>query len=102
MCEVLSFEKHALIVPRVNPKPEQWIRARRIQELGLIDLLHPDQLSPRALSEWLARDLGAHPRSRSRIDFDGLARIPALLTELLGASDSRLDPAARALSGSFA
>src|SRR6266498_159441 len=55
MCEVLSFEKRALIVPRVRPKPEQWIRAKRMQELGLVGMLHPDQLTPEALAEWLAR-----------------------------------------------
>ena len=83
VCEVLSFEKHALIVPRVHPEPEQWIRAQRLQDLGLIDLLHPDHLSPRALTEWLARDLGPPPASRSRVDVGGLTRIPTLLGELL-------------------
>ncbi len=84
ICEVLSFEKHALIVPRVHPEPEQWIRAQRLRDLGLVDVLHPDDLSPRALSEWLARDLGAPPASRSRVDVGGLTRIPGLLAELLG------------------
>src|SRR5947209_6250469 len=50
VCEVLSFEKHALIVPRVT-EPEQGIRSRRMQELGLLDVLHPDDLSPQALAE---------------------------------------------------
>ncbi len=84
ICEVLSFEKHALIVPRVHPEPEQWIRAQRLRDLGLVDVLHPNDLTPRALSEWLARDLGAPPASRSRVDVGGLARIPRLLAELLG------------------
>ena len=83
VCEVLSFEKHALIVPRVRPEPEQWIRAQRMRELGLVDVLHPDELSPRALTDWLARDLGPPPASRSRIDLGGLTRIPALLAALL-------------------
>jgi predicted glycosyltransferase len=85
VCEILSFEKHGLIVPRVQPEPEQWIRARRLHELGLIEVLHPDDLTPRALSEWLARDLGPPPPSRGRIDLDGLRRIPSLLADLLGA-----------------
>jgi len=84
ICEVLSFEKHALIVPRVHPEPEQWIRAQRLRDLGLVDVLHPDDLSPRALSEWLARDLGAPPACRNRVDVGGLTRIPGLLAELLG------------------
>lgn len=82
ICEILSLEKHALIVPRVDPEPEQWIRARRLQELGLVDVLHPDQLSDRAISEWLFRDLGPPPPSRSLIDLGGLDRIPTLLEEL--------------------
>ena len=79
ICEVLSFEKHALIVPRVSPKPEQLIRAERLRDLGLIDMLHPEELSPQALTTWLARDLGPPPRSRRRVDFGGLTRIPHLL-----------------------
>jgi predicted glycosyltransferase len=86
VCEVLSFEKHALIVPRVRPEPEQWIRAQRMRDLGLVEVLHPDNLNPQSLSEWLARDLGPPPPSRSRIDLGGLTRIPALLAELLGDS----------------
>ena len=86
VCEVLSFEKHALIVPRVQPEPEQWIRAERLRDLGLVDVLHPDDLSSRALSEWLSRDLGPQPASRSRVDVSGLTRIPVLLAEVLGIS----------------
>lgn len=92
-CEVLSFEKHGLIVPRVSPKPEQLIRAERLRDMGLIDMLHPDHLSPRALSEWLARDLGPPPSSRSRIDFGGLARMPGMLAELLDAPARPTAPA---------
>src|SRR2546430_4243735 len=84
ICEVLSFEKHALIVPRVKPEPEQWIRAERLRDMGLVDVLHPDQLDPAALAAWLARDLGPPPASRSRIDLGGLTRTPGLLAELLG------------------
>lgn len=42
-CEILSFDKPALIVPRVKPREEQLIRARRAYELGLIDMLLPEQ-----------------------------------------------------------
>jgi len=96
ICEVLSFEKHALIVPRVRPEPEQWIRAERLRDMGLVDVLHPDQLDPAALTAWLARDLGPPPASRSRIDFGGLTRIPGLLAELLGVPAGPLQPAASA------
>jgi len=83
VCEVLSFEKHALIVPRVDPEPEQWVRAERMRAAGLLDVLHPNRLTAGALSEWLARDLGAPPHARRVVDMGALRRLPHLAAELL-------------------
>ena len=41
-CEILSFDKKALIVPRMVPRLEQFIRASRAQELGLVSMLPDD------------------------------------------------------------
>ena len=38
-CEVLSFDKPAVIVPRTRPRLEQWIRASRAEQLGLVRML---------------------------------------------------------------
>ena len=38
-CEILSFDKPALIVPRTHPALEQYIRAERAAELGLVAML---------------------------------------------------------------
>ncbi len=38
-CEILSFDKRALIVPRTKPRREQYIRAARAEELGLCRVL---------------------------------------------------------------
>ena len=38
-CEILSFDKPALIVPRTRPRLEQFIRASRSQEFGLVKML---------------------------------------------------------------
>ena len=38
-CEVLSFDKKAVIVPRTEPRMEQYIRASRAQDLGLARML---------------------------------------------------------------
>lgn len=81
--EVLAFEKNALVVPRVKPRREQLIRAERLRDLGLLEVLHPDRLSPAALSEWLARDLGPTSRVRAGIDLNGIHRLPQLLGEVL-------------------
>ena len=41
-CEILSLDKRAIIVPRTRPRMEQYIRARRAQELGLVKMLVND------------------------------------------------------------
>ena len=38
-CEILSFDKRALIVPRTAPRLEQFIRTQRAAELGLLTML---------------------------------------------------------------
>lgn len=48
-CEILSLNKQAIIVPRVKPRLEQLIRAERFSDLGLVRMLHPDELSPERL-----------------------------------------------------
>jgi predicted glycosyltransferase len=61
-CEILSFDKPALIVPRVAPRQEQLIRARRAAELGLIEMFLPEEADDplkfaAALKELPHRDL---------------------------------------------
>lgn len=41
-CEILSFDKKALIVPRSVPRKEQLIRAQRATKLGLISMIDDD------------------------------------------------------------
>ncbi len=81
VCELLSLEKRALIVPRVRPRLEQWIRAERLHQLGLISVLHPGAATPAALSNWLATDVPL-PTARDRIDLNGLNRLSHFLTDL--------------------
>ena len=38
-CEILSFDKPGLIIPREVPRMEQLVRARRADELGLVTML---------------------------------------------------------------
>lgn len=42
-CEILSFNRPALLVPRVVPRQEQMIRALKAEEAGLLSVLPIDQ-----------------------------------------------------------
>ncbi len=50
-CEILSFDKRAVIVPRTVPRLEQWIRASRAEQLGLVRMLDEtrDGMTPQAM-----------------------------------------------------
>ena len=61
-CEVLSFDRRAVIVPRTVPRLEQWIRASRAEELGLVRMLEDgrDGLTPEAMIRAI-RELPTQP-----------------------------------------
>lgn len=41
-CEILSFDKPAIVVPRRQPRQEQFVRAREAERLGLLRMLVPE------------------------------------------------------------
>ena len=61
-CEILSFDKRALIVPRTAPRLEQFIRTERAAELGLLAMLSEQEgRDPRVMATAL-RLLPRQPR----------------------------------------
>jgi predicted glycosyltransferase len=70
-CEILSFDKRALIVPRTAPRREQFIRATRAAELGLVAVLADDGVrDPRQMATALRRL--PHQRRPSEVVIPGL------------------------------
>ncbi len=61
-CEILSFDKPALIVPRTAPREEQLLRARRAAELGLIEMLLPGEAADPARMAAALTALPGRPR----------------------------------------
>ncbi len=43
-CEILSLDKRAIIIPRTKPRLEQYIRASRADDLGLLSMLEDNGL----------------------------------------------------------
>lgn len=93
VCEVLSLSKKSVIVPRINPVQEQWIRAKRMADFGLFKAIHPDQLNPDNLMinvlEQLDSDNSCLP-AVSRLDLNGLPRIQQSLCNLVFSEKSKL------------
>ncbi|MBS1213340.1 MAG: glycosyltransferase [Proteobacteria bacterium] len=85
-CELLSLRKRAILVPRVNPAQEQWIRAERLARQGLVRAIHPTHLTPKALMDTVREELGrtnVHQSRLYQIDMGGLPRISESINDLL-------------------
>ena len=85
-CEILSFDKPALIVPRTVPRLEQFIRAQRAAELGLAAILSDTgEREPRKMAAALLQ-LMQQPRPSSVVIpglLDGMASINRLTQKWL-------------------
>jgi predicted glycosyltransferase len=81
-CEALAARKRALIVPSADRRPDQLIRAERLANLGAIDLMLHEELTPASLGAWLAAGPRAPEALSGVIDIQGLRRLPLLLAEL--------------------
>ena len=86
-CEILSFDKPALIIPRTRPREEQLIRAQRASGLGLIDMLLPEgSADPVQLSAALKALVLRAPPSKSgeeNMRLEGLVNISQIVGEWL-------------------
>jgi predicted glycosyltransferase len=86
-CEILATATPALFVPRDRPRAEQLIRATRLAELGLADMVELDLLAPSTLQDWLAAAVITSPhgvnRTSSGVDLGGLQAVPALAAQLV-------------------
>jgi predicted glycosyltransferase len=85
-CEILSFDKPALIVPRTTPRLEQFIRAQRAAELGLVAMLTDDRgRDPRIMAAALLQ-LSQQPRPSQVVIpglLDGMASVNRLVQKWL-------------------
>ena len=91
-CEILSFGKPAIVVPRTVPRLEQYLRAERAQHLGLLRMLpYENHRDPARMAMMLRTILDQAPASeqtRARM-LGGLDHIAALVEPWLGSGQAR-------------
>jgi predicted glycosyltransferase len=83
VCELLSFGRNAILVPRAEPVKEQLIRARLLAAEGLFEIVEPNELSPDALIKKVLSSLKSAVEAPIRFDLQGLPRIRERIRELL-------------------
>ncbi|MDX1486058.1 MAG: hypothetical protein R3229_16425 [Alphaproteobacteria bacterium] len=85
-CEILSFDRPALLVPRMVPRREQTIRAERASKLGLVQMLADDGAhDPMTMSRALHALADQPSPSSVKIPglLDGLNVVDELATDML-------------------
>ena len=76
ICDVASAGKRAVVVPRVRPVEEQWIRADRLAHMGVVAFAHPDLMTPYSLAGAVLQALDAGAAGpRATLDLGALPRI---------------------------
>jgi predicted glycosyltransferase len=90
VCEILSLKKRAIIVPRVRPVEEQWIRAERMARLDLLTTIHPDTLTPQGLRHTILAELSSDQPLRPTLDLTALPTLTSHVSMLL---DGTYEPA---------
>jgi predicted glycosyltransferase len=92
-CEVLSFDKPAIIVPRCQPRQEQLVRARQAERLGIARMLSPEHKADPAIMAEAIRRLPDQPRPSSALlpgMLGGLERVADLARpHLLGVEEQQ-------------
>jgi predicted glycosyltransferase len=86
-CEILTFGRPAILVPRVRPRQEQLIRARALARRGLVRMLHPDEMVPGKLLAEVQDTLASPARPHRPVDLDGLPNAAHELELLLHSSE---------------
>ncbi|BCH29272.1 membrane protein [Mesorhizobium sp. L-8-10] len=92
-CEVMSFDKRALFVPRTAPRREQSIRAHRAAEFGWVDVLDIEEAKDPSKFMAAIDRLERNPLPSgavARPDLDGLSRVCALTEILFEQRDERM------------
>jgi predicted glycosyltransferase len=76
LCEVVSNHRQAVVIPRTTPRLEQAIRARLWSRKAGLEVIAPEELTPRVLADRVVTRLEKGPRtSASGLDFGGLDRV---------------------------
>lgn len=90
--ELLAMNKPTIAIPRVKPVQEQLIRATRMDKLGLLKCLHPNDLSPESLMKevfaQLDRPLNG-TKATDRINFGGLMSASLTIEAMLGRNEKQ-------------
>jgi predicted glycosyltransferase len=93
LTEILSLQRQAVIVPRIQPRSDQLIRARVLARRGLVRMIEPERLTTARLGAAISAALATgNPVMGKNVALGGgeraVAEIRALFMRRIGVEDS--------------
>ena len=73
VCDILSYRRRSVLVPRAGPSKEQSLRAERLREWGVAEVVRPDELHADGLADAIENVL-ERPASSPPVPLAGLKR----------------------------
>ena len=73
VCDILSYGRRSVLVPRAGPSKEQSLRAERLREWGVAEVVRPDELHADGLADAIENVL-ERPASSPPVPLAGLKR----------------------------
>ncbi len=82
VCEILSMQKRALLIPRTRVRAEQRIRATALAGRGLVHMLLPEELTPKRLAVEIEAAL-VSPCPQVNLNLNALQNVSQAVSALL-------------------
>ncbi len=82
ICEILTQQTPALIIPRETPRKEQLIRAKRLKNQGLLEFIPWTEVTPQLFRDKIFSLLNNHQQYRETINSFELSGLDTMLARL--------------------
>ena len=72
VCDVMSYGRRSILVPRARPSREQSLRAQRLRACGVADVIQADDLRPESLADAIENALEGPAPAPGPLPLDGI------------------------------
>jgi predicted glycosyltransferase len=84
VCEILSANKSAVLIPRYHPSKEQLIRAKQLDDLDISLAIYPENFHQEQLKQYLVNQLNfSNKVNKHRLNMNGLSNVKNYIHMLL-------------------
>jgi ATP-binding cassette subfamily B protein len=72
VCDIMSYRRRSVLVPRARPSQEQSLRAQRLRSWGVADVIQADDLRPDSLAEAIENALAEPTTAPGPVPLGGI------------------------------